>query len=160
MWLNKAEQYFDIYNITSDEEKVKYVSMHMEGYTYNWYLWWKRDNFTYTWNLFKNDFFNRFQGFKEDEFFSKLIRLQQVENVEEFTHQWESLSTRVFGLSDKQRLETYLGGLKSYLQKELKLHNIPNVEVARHKAKAIEWKLEDIKTRGDSHYGQEKETQM
>ena len=58
-----------------------------------------------------------FQGIKEDEFFSELTRLQQVENVEEFTHQWESLSTRVFGLSDKKRLETYLGGLKSYLPK-------------------------------------------
>ena len=28
------EEYFDIYNIQSDEEKVKYASMHMEGYTY------------------------------------------------------------------------------------------------------------------------------
>ena len=47
-WLNKAEEYFDIYNIQSDEEKEKYVSMHMEGYAYNCYLWGKRDNFTYT----------------------------------------------------------------------------------------------------------------
>ena len=92
-WLNKAEEYFDIYNIQSDEEKVKYVSMHMEGYAYNWYLWWKRDNFTYTWNLFKNDFFYSFQGIKEDEFFSKLTRLKQVGNIVEFTHKWESLST-------------------------------------------------------------------
>ena len=68
-WQNKAEEYFDIYNIQSDEEKVKYASMHMEGYAYNWYLWWRRDNFAYTWNLFKNDFFNRFPGIKEDEFF-------------------------------------------------------------------------------------------
>ena len=30
-------------------------------------------------------------------------------------------------MSDKQRLETYLGGLKPYLQKELMLHDIPNV---------------------------------
>ena len=135
-WLNKVEEYFNIYNIQSDEDKVKCVSMHMEGYAYNWYLWWKRDNFTYTWNLFKNDFFNRFQWIKEDEFFSKLTRLQQVGNVEEFTHQWESLSTREFGLSNKQILETYLGGLKPYLQKELKLHDIPNVEVARRKEKA------------------------
>ena len=35
----------------------------------------------------------RFQGIKEDEFFSKLTKLQQVESVAEFTHQWESLST-------------------------------------------------------------------
>ena len=96
-------------------------------------------------------------GFKESKkikFFSKLTRLQQVRNVEEFTHQWESLSTRVFGLSDKQRLETYLGGLKPHLQKELKLHDIPKVEVARRKAKAAERKLEGIKTKGNSHYRQ------
>ena len=47
-WLNKAEEYFDIYNIISDKEKVKYVSMHLEGYAYNWYMWWKGDNFFYT----------------------------------------------------------------------------------------------------------------
>ena len=44
-WLNKAEEYFDIYNIQYDKEKVKYALMYMEGYAYNWYLWWKRDNF-------------------------------------------------------------------------------------------------------------------
>ena len=104
-------------------------------------------------------FFNRFQGIKEDEFFGKLTRLQQVENIDKFSHKWESSSGWVFGLYDKQRLETYFRGLKSYLQKELKLHNIPNVEVARHKAKAAKCKLEGIKTRGDNHYQQEKETQ-
>ena len=66
---------------------------------------------------------------------------------------------RLLHLVSEQRLETYLGGLKPYLQKELKLHYIPNVEVARHKAKAAERKLEGIKTRGDNHYRQEKETQ-
>ena len=59
---------------------------------------------------------------------------------------------------EKKRLETYLGGLKLYLQKEFKLHDIPNVEVARYKAKAAERKLEGIRTRGDNHYRQEKET--
>ena len=139
---------------------MKYVAMHMEGYAYNWYLWWKRDNFAYTWNLFKNDFFNRFQGIKEDEFFSKLTRLQQVGSVEEFTHQWESLSTRVFGLSDKQRIETYLGGLKPYLQKELKLHDIPNVKVAIHKGKAAERKSDGIRTSGEKHLSTRKRDTM
>ena len=62
------------------------------------------------------------------------------------------------GLSDKKRLKTYLGGLKPYLQKELKLHDIPNVEVARYKSKAAERELEGIRIRGDNHYRQEKET--
>ena len=39
------------------------------------------------------------------------------------------------------------------------MHDIPNVEVARHKEKSAEHKLEGIKTRGDNHYRQEKETQ-
>ena len=60
---------------------------------------------------------------------------------------------------DKQILETYLGGLKPYLQKELKLHDIPNVEVEIHKEKSAELKFEGIKTRDDNHYRQEKETQ-
>ena len=109
--------------------------------------------------MFKNDFFNRFQGIKEDEFFSKLTGLQQVISVEEFTYQWESLSTQVFGLSNKQILETYLGGLKPYLQNELNLHDIPNVEVEIYKAKAAECKLKGIRIRGDNHYRQERETQ-
>ena len=37
-WLNKAAEYFDIYNIQLDEEKVKYASIHMEGNAYNWYM--------------------------------------------------------------------------------------------------------------------------
>ena len=85
-WLNKEEEYFDIYNITTDIEKVKYASMHLESHAYIWYMWWKGDKFEYTWNLFKNDFLKRFQGINEDEFFSKLTRLQQKGNVKEFTH--------------------------------------------------------------------------
>ena len=41
----------------------------------------------------------------------------------------------------------------------MKLHDIPNVEVARYKAKAAEPKLEGIRTRGDNRYRQENETQ-
>ena len=47
-WLNTEEEYLDIYNIATNEEKVKYGSMHLEGYAYNWYMWCKGDNFSYT----------------------------------------------------------------------------------------------------------------
>jgi hypothetical protein len=39
-WFNKTEEYFHVYNITTNEEKFKYTSMYLEGTTYNWYLWW------------------------------------------------------------------------------------------------------------------------
>ena len=38
-WINKAEEYLDIHNIHYEGEKIKYASMHLEGNTYNWYLW-------------------------------------------------------------------------------------------------------------------------
>jgi hypothetical protein len=56
-WFNKTEEYFHIYNVTTDEEKVKYASMYLEGTAYNWYLWWKGRIQSYNWNSFKNDFF-------------------------------------------------------------------------------------------------------
>ena len=58
---------------------MKYASMHMEGYTYNWYLWWKRDNLTYTWNLFKIDFFI---GFKESKKTIFLVNLPDYNKSE------------------------------------------------------------------------------
>ena len=39
------------------------------------------------------------------------------------------------------------------------MHYIPNIEVARHKEKATEHKLEGVKTRVDNNYRKEKETQ-
>jgi hypothetical protein len=52
----KEEEYFHIYNITTDEEKFKYASMYLEVNTYNWYLWWKGRIQLYSWNSFKNYF--------------------------------------------------------------------------------------------------------
>lgn len=105
-WFNKAEEYFDIYNITIDEEKVKYAFMHLEGETYNWYMWWKKENHSYNCHSFKNNFFKRFQGIMENEFFLKLTILQQKGSVDEFTHPWEALATRVFELSTEQLLQS------------------------------------------------------
>ncbi len=126
--------------------------MHLDGIAYNWYMWWKAEKVSYTWHTFKNDFFKRFQGITEDEFFKKLTHLQQKGSVEEFTSQWEALTTSVFGLSQQQLLETYVGGLKPHLQNELKMHDIPSVEVARCKAKEVEEKIESFQARNGNTY--------
>jgi hypothetical protein len=60
-------------------------------------------------------------------FFSKLTRLQQQASIDEFMHQWEALATRVFGLSNDQLLQYYIGGLKPHIQDELRLHEVTTV---------------------------------
>lgn len=73
--------------------------MKMEGKAYNWYMWWKKTTPAISWIKWKDAFFKRFQGIKEEEFFSTLIRLRQKGNVDEYTQEWKTLATRVPGLS-------------------------------------------------------------
>ena len=72
--------------------------------------------------------------------FFKTHHITKKGNVDEFTHQWESLATRVFGLSDDQLLHSYIGGLKSHIQDELILHEVTATEI--HKEKATEETIE------------------
>jgi hypothetical protein len=71
-WFNKAEIYFEIYNINNNDEQIKYASMQLEGDAYNCYMWWKRLSFSISWNTFKDDFFKRFQDIQEEDFFTEL----------------------------------------------------------------------------------------
>ena len=63
-WINKAEEYLDIHNIDYDDENIKYISMHLEGNTYIWYLWLKNTTriCSYNWVSFRNDLIKTFQG--------------------------------------------------------------------------------------------------
>ena len=84
-WINKAEEYFEIYDITDDDENLRHASMKMEGEAYNWYMCWKKTTHVISWRRFKDAFFKRFQGVKEEEFFSKLIKLRPKGSVDEYT---------------------------------------------------------------------------
>jgi len=98
-WFKKAEEYFEIYGIDNDDEKIKHASMQMEGEAYNWYKWWKKTTLAINWKKFKNAFFKRFQGVKEEEFFSALTKLQQKADVGEYTQECKTLATRIPRLS-------------------------------------------------------------
>jgi hypothetical protein len=140
-WFNKTEEYFHIYNITTDEEKVKYASMYLKGIAYNWYLWWKEE-FSHIIGILSKMIFFKDSRASQIFCFSKLTKLQQKGSIDEFMHQWESLATRVFGLSDDQLLHSYIGGLKPHIQDKLILHEVTTVEIEIRKAKAAEEKLE------------------
>jgi hypothetical protein len=92
-WFNKVEEYFEIYSINSDNKKIKYDFMQLEGDAYNWCIWWKKTSFFISWNTFKDDFFKRFKGIKDEDFSIELTRLQQKGNVDKFTCDWETLAT-------------------------------------------------------------------
>ena len=101
---------------------------------------WKTTTQAYSlsWNTFKNDLLNRFQGVIEKDFFAKITRLQQKGSIDEYTCEWEALVTRVPKLTDDQHPQTYIHGLKLHIQDELELHNTSTMDKTRRKAKIIE----------------------
>ena len=72
---------------------------------------------------------------------AKITRLQQKGGVDEYTCEWEALATRVPELTNDQRLQTYIHGLKPHIREELELHNTPTMGEERRKAKIIENKF-------------------
>ena len=106
-------------------------------------MWWKTTTrvCSFNWNTFKNDLLKRFQGVTKKDFFAKITRLQQKGSRDECTCEREALATRVPELTDEQRLQSYIHGLKPHMQEELELHNTSTLEKARHKAKIIENKF-------------------
>ena len=64
--------------------------------------------------------------------------------MDEYTQEWETLVTRVPGLSESRLIQSYISGLKIHLQVELEMHDISSIELARRKAKTAEKKFEQI----------------
>ena len=122
--------------------------MKMEGEAYNWYMWWKKTTLAISWRKFKDVFFKIFQGIKEEELFSTLIKLRQKGNVDEYTREWETLATRVPGLSESRLVQSFISGLKTHIKVELELHDITGIEAARQKEKVA--KKRNLK----SYFGQ------
>ena len=81
--------------------------MQLEGWVYNWYMWWKvttRET-RINWNTFKHDLFKSFEDLKEKDFFARITRLQQKGNVDEYIDEWEALVTRVLKLIDNKCIQ-------------------------------------------------------
>ena len=83
---------------------IKYASMQLEGWAYNWYMWWKitTKKGAHNWKTFKKDFFKRFEDLKENDFFANITRLQQKGDMDEYTAEWEELTTHVLKLKASQ----------------------------------------------------------
>jgi hypothetical protein len=62
--------------------------------------------------------------------FAKITKIKQKGDIDEYTHEWEALATRVPELSEDQLLQTYVHGLTPYLREELQMYNITTMDKA------------------------------
>ena len=54
----------------------------------------------------------RFHDDKQDDNFTRFVHLQQIETMNEYTHEWEVLATSFPDLINDQLLRLYILGLK------------------------------------------------
>jgi len=58
-WINKVENYFAMYRINDDDDKINIASMYMEKIACDWFMWWDskcRGGLVRDWETFKNFF--------------------------------------------------------------------------------------------------------
>lgn len=109
-WLNKANQYFELYQIPEDK-KVIIASMHLSGKAAD------------TWYMFKHEFPNSWQGladllmrefgpFNKLDYQATLAKMTQLGSVEDYKTQFTRLSRRASGFSQDLLLACFIGDLK------------------------------------------------
>lgn len=135
-WLNKAEQYFDLYQIP-ESRKVSIAAMHLT------------DDAADVWHLFKHQYPGTWQGFADlmmREFGSHnrtdcqaaLAKLTQTGTVQEFKSQFNRLSRRAGGFSDDLLLACFVGGLKENIRVDVRAMRPASLYQAYELAKVYE----------------------
>ncbi|XP_040372277.1 uncharacterized protein LOC121052165 [Rosa chinensis] len=113
-WLNKAEQYFELYQILEDK-KVSIAAMHLTDEAADvWHLF--RHQYPGNWRGFADLLMWEFGSHNQADYQSALIRLNQTGSVSEFKLQFNKYARRAPGFSNDILLACFLGGLKEDIQ--------------------------------------------
>ena len=93
----------------------------MVGSAYAWYKWLMRNNYTHDRFSFVEVLQKRFGTDLYNNPQDTLKELKQTGSVAEYQDQFESLSTRVTGLSENWLISLFITGLNDYLKYQLHL---------------------------------------
>ncbi|KAF5469943.1 hypothetical protein F2P56_010498 [Juglans regia] len=143
-WVFKANQYFDFYQ-TPFHQKLMVASYHMEGEALVWYQTaFNSGQFNY-WESLVMAMQVRFGPSAYDDPMEALTKLKQTTSVTGYKSQFEALTNRLIGLSEKHLLSCFVSGLKDEIRLLVKMFNPVNLGAAFGLAKIQEEYLSAIK---------------
>ncbi|PRQ35257.1 putative succinate dehydrogenase (quinone) [Rosa chinensis] len=117
-WLNKAEQFFDFYQIPEDR-KLAIAAMHLaDKASDRWFMF--RHEFPPTWLGLADLLMREFSGHNLSDYQAALARMSQTGSVEQYMEQFTKLSRRAPGFSQQVLLSCFLGGLKDGIRANVK----------------------------------------
>lgn len=143
-WLNKAEQYFELYQIPEDK-KLSIATMHLSDKASNrWYMF--RHEFPNNWQGLADFLMREFGGFNKSDYQAALARMIQTGSVEHYKEQFTRLSRRAPGFSQELLLSCFIGGLKDEIRVDVKAQKPRTLYDACELARVFEERYEGHRT--------------
>ncbi|XP_061993693.1 uncharacterized protein LOC133711607 [Rosa rugosa] len=141
-WLNKAEQYFEFYQIP-EERKLSIATMHLSDKASDrWYMF--RHEFPHTWQGLADLLMREFSGYNRSEYQAALARMSQTGSMENYKEQFTKLSRRAPGFPPEVLLSCFIGGLKEDIRVDVQAQKPRTLYEACELARVYE-------TRNESH---------
>ncbi|XP_041025452.1 uncharacterized protein LOC121265848 [Juglans microcarpa x Juglans regia] len=136
-WIFKVTQYFEYHQVSMNQRRLM-ASYNMEGEALVWYQDAVDGGIFTTWESFVKALLVRFGTTAYDDPMEALTRLKQVSSVAVYKAQFETLSNRLKGLSEKHKLSCLMSGLKDEVRLPIRMLNPINLNAAFGLAKIQE----------------------
>lgn len=153
-WLSKCESYFDL-DKTPEENKVVMASLMLDEAGYLWYDGSKKSSTNpITWHTFSKGLQIKFNATLQRPL-EELVQLKQKGNLNEYQEKFERIAC-MSNLTEEQKLDCYLGGLKEEHVWDVRLFNPRSVFEATRLAKIKEMRLKSFNKMGVMSYDPKK----
>ncbi|KAL1225384.1 hypothetical protein V5N11_009039 [Cardamine amara subsp. amara] len=114
-WIAKVERFFQIGDYSA-KEKMRIVSLSLDGRVLSWYNWHTNRRPFLNWMDFKMKLLSRFGVSGIGSPNQRLFALRQNGSLADFVHEFEDLSSQVSNVDDENLECIFLNGLKPEIQ--------------------------------------------
>jgi hypothetical protein len=149
-WLFQANEQLDLLGVTDDEARIKIAGMALSKNAKTWYLSVRGPtcsdaNRVTTWDQFQTALMAHFYPIDPiKQARDRIANLRQVGNVRDYTAMFRQLCTIITNMSDAERLDRYVRGLKARTRQEVELREPNTFEEASRIAERIDVNLERV----------------
>lgn len=138
-WLFKVNHFFTYHNIPT-QNRLRLVSLHMEGKVLVWFQDLEQSGRISTWDAFVNALIIRFGPTTYDDPMEQVAKLTQKGSVEYYKAEFEALSNRLPSLSESYKLSCFLSDLRDDIRLTVKMFTPNDLLMAYGLAKIQEEK--------------------
>ena len=129
-WISRVERFFRFGNY-NEEEKLHLVSLSLEGPVLQWFNGELISDPFVSWEQFTQRMLDRFGGPIDNDPATRLFRLKQEGEIEDYVNEFEALRNQVTGVDEKNLIKVFFNGLKSDMKEVIRMKE--PVTLTQHK---------------------------